>query len=68
MSDVTKQTVEALKQFTKDLEAGDLSGYRITKWVACPVCNDDVCHELCKECQGHGAIRIVVQDGQEPIA
>ena len=65
MSFIENKTTEALAQFTKDLEAGDLSEYQITKWTACPACCG-VSHPLirCVECDGRGSLRIVVQEGK----
>ena len=65
MSDIEQKTIKALEQFTKDLEAGDLSGYQITKWIACPACNVGS-HPVigCVKCGGHGSLKIVVQEGK----
>lgn len=70
MSDVGKKTIEALEQFTRDLEAGDLSGYRITQLVDCPECTGlpesrDVVWDVlnCWRCHGRGKITVAVQEG-----
>jgi len=70
MSDVSRQTVEALRQFTEDLEAGDLSRYRITRMVDCPECSGkgedrDLIWDIlnCWNCSGRGKILVVVQEG-----
>ena len=65
MRDIEQKTTKALAQFTKDLEAGDLSEYQITKWVTCPVCGGGS-HPVigCVECDGRGSLKIVVQEGK----
>lgn len=66
MSDVGQKTIEALAQFDRDLEAGDLSGYRITKRMPCPACGGGS-HPIigCVICDGRGLLTIVVQKGNQ---
>ena len=64
MSFIENKTTEALEQFTRDLEAGDLSAYRITKWVTCSICKSEGWPRCgCYSCNGVGAIQVVVQEG-----
>ncbi len=60
-----QKTIEVLAQFGRDLEVGDLSSYRITKWVACSECHGEGWGRAgCWKCKGIGAIQVVVQEGK----
>ncbi len=63
MNNIEQKTIEALEQFNRDLEAGDLSEYRITKWVEYPTCKEIGYVMNCEQYKGAGTIRIVVQEG-----
>ena len=63
MSKTKSKTVNVLKQFSKDLESGDLSKYRITKLVKCPLCKLRAKSTGCAQCGGRGIIQLVVQEG-----
>ena len=61
---MTKLT-DIMKEFTKDLEVGDLSSYRITKLVICSACNGngyEVWGAPCCKCNGAKVISISVNE------
>ena len=71
MSDTEQKTIDRLTQFTKDLEAGDLSGYRITRLEDCPNCNgvghvfeqnDMMRQRQCFHCLGKCKVFVVIQE------